>query len=169
MEWKRFFQKNPSNRLSPNTQTIFCFCRPFVKWNHKQLKIYCCENASGVQQYGSWVLSIISSIKKLKMWQEICVDKPVDTRATGISNLLRLDIMLNLNFRRQLKLQFQHPTNQKGKKKKHCRKKTMFKRAFFFSTPRKIKASMTITDENKMNVIGIVIFSPLRYKIYIEI
>lgn len=28
---------------------------------------------------------------------------------------------------------------------------------------------MTITDENKMNVIGISYFSPLRYKIYIEI
>lgn len=37
-----------------------------------------------------------------------------------------------------------------------------------FSTPRKIKASMIITDENKMNVTGIN-FSPLRYKIYIEI
>lgn len=36
------------------------------------------------------------------------------------------------------------------------------------STPRKTEASMTITDENNMNVTGIS-FSPLRYKIYIEI
>lgn len=36
------------------------------------------------------------------------------------------------------------------------------------STPRKTEASMTVTDENNMNVTGIS-FSPLRYKIYIEI
>lgn len=36
------------------------------------------------------------------------------------------------------------------------------------STPRKIEASMTITDENSINITGIS-FSPLRYKIYIEI
>lgn len=44
--WSKMFSPNPSNILPPSTQNTSTLCKLFVKWNNRELKIYCCENKS---------------------------------------------------------------------------------------------------------------------------
>lgn len=104
------------------------------------------------------------------------VCKLVDPRATEIALTFQLGPgILNLLFfffflKKAIKT---YNSNSQKPNKNIIKRNQKYFRAppspnLIFSTPRKIKASMIITDENKMNVTGIN-FSPLRYKIYIEI
>lgn len=87
---------------------------------------------------------------------------------------LRPDTTLNLHFLKAIKNYNSNSPQTRKKKKKNCRKQLKLRsKSHFFSAqfqhPKEKNTSMTITDENRMNVIGISYFSPLRYKIYIEI